>query len=67
MQSINRMPDYPDAFAGWNAVASYSVYLIGLGAILFFYVVYKTLTSNQNCPSNPWETTPENLLKANLL
>jgi len=53
-----RIPDYPDAFAGWNGVASYGSYLTVLGAIFFFYVVYKTLTSNNNCPRNPWETTP---------
>jgi len=53
-----RIPDYPDAFAGWNGVASYGSYLTVLGAIFFFYVVYKTLCSNHNCPRNPWETTP---------
>lgn len=53
-----RIPDYPDAFAGWNAVASYGSYLSVLGAIFFFYVVYKTLTGGQRCGRNPWETTP---------
>ena len=53
-----RIPDYPDAFAGWNAVASYGSYLTVLGAIFFFYVVYKTLTSNENCKKKPWQTTP---------
>lgn len=53
-----RIPDYPDAFAGWNAVASYGSYLSVLGAIFFFYVVYKTLTDGQRCGRNPWETTP---------
>ena len=40
-----RIPDYPDAFAGWNAVACYGSYLSALAALFFFYVVYKTLTS----------------------
>ncbi|RYX99777.1 MAG: hypothetical protein EOO34_00590 [Cyanobacteriota bacterium] len=53
-----RIPDYPDAFAGWNAVASYGSYLTVLGAIFFFYVVYKTLSSNHSCEKNPWQTTP---------
>jgi cytochrome c oxidase subunit 1 len=53
-----RIPDYPDAFAGWNAVASYGSYLSVLGAIFFFYVVYKTLTGGQRCGRNPWETAP---------
>lgn len=39
-----RIPDYPDAFSGWNAVASYGSYLSALSALFFFYVVYITLT-----------------------
>nr|QOZ41717.1 Cox1 [Prototheca wickerhamii] len=53
-----RIPDYPDAFAGWNAVASYGSYLSVISILFFFYVVYKTLTGNEVCPKNPWETTP---------
>ena len=41
-----RIPDYPDAFSGWNAVASYGSYLSALSAIFFFYVVYITLTES---------------------
>jgi len=51
-----RIPDYPDAFAGWNGVASYGSYVSVVGAILFFYVVYKTLTGNEKCAPNPWQT-----------
>ena len=51
-----RIPDYPDAFAGWNAVASYGSYLSALSALFFFYVVYATLVHGQRCPRNPWET-----------
>jgi cytochrome c oxidase subunit 1 len=53
-----RIPDYPDAFAGWNSIASYGSYLSVLGAIFFFYVVYKTLANTERCGRNPWETTP---------
>lgn len=42
-----RIPDYPDAFAGWNAIASLGSYLSALSAILFFYIVYETLTKGQ--------------------
>jgi cytochrome c oxidase subunit 1 len=41
-----RIPDYPDAYSGWNAVASYGSYLSALSALLFFYVVYITLTES---------------------
>lgn len=50
-----RIPDYPDAYAGWNAVASYGSYLSALAALFFFYVVYQTLVHGERCPRNPWE------------
>jgi len=43
-----RIPDYPDAYAGWNAVASYGSYLSMIGAILFFYIVYKALINSKS-------------------
>lgn len=51
-----RIPDYPDAFAGWNAIASYGSYISLVSVALFFYIVYDTLTRNQECPANPWES-----------
>ena len=54
-----RIPDYPDAFAGWNAIASYGSYLSVFGAVVFFYVVYKTLTSDVECPNAPWSDDTE--------
>jgi len=39
-----RIPDYPDAYAEWNAIASFGSYLSALSAILFLYIVYDTLT-----------------------
>jgi len=41
-----RIPDYPDAYAGWNSIASLGSYISAFSAILFFYIVYVTLTSN---------------------
>jgi len=49
-----RIPDYPDAFAGWNAVATYGSYLSLVSTLFFFYVVYATLTGNNVCDKNPW-------------
>jgi len=31
-----RIPDYPDAFAGWNAVASFGSYISAISALFFF-------------------------------
>ena len=49
-----RIPDYPDAFAGWNAVCSYGSYLSILASLFFFVVVIATLTSQEKCGANPW-------------
>ncbi len=49
-----RIPDYPDAFAGWNVVSSIGAY-IGFAAALFFvYVCWHTLTRGARAEANPW-------------
>jgi len=40
-----RIPDYPDAFAGWNAVASYGSYMNLFGTLLFFAIIALALTN----------------------
>ena len=40
-----RIPDYPDAYAGWNSLATYGSYISIFSSLLFFYIVYLTLTS----------------------
>jgi len=39
-----RIPDYPDAYAGWNAIASFGSQVSAVSAVIFLVVVYKTLT-----------------------
>ena len=34
-----RIPDYPDAFSGWNHVASVGSFVSFLSACFFFYIV----------------------------
>lgn len=41
-----RIPDYPDAYAPWNYVASFGSLLSGIATIIFLYVVYATFTNN---------------------
>jgi len=41
-----RVPDYPDAFAGWNAIASFGSYVSAISVVFFFYIVYVTLTTD---------------------
>ena len=38
-----RIPDFPDAMSGWNAVSSFGSYISFFSAIFFFYIVYLTL------------------------
>ena len=43
-----RIPDYPDAYSGWNAVASYGSYLTALSTLFFFVVAYLALANQRN-------------------
>ncbi|MBI76236.1 MAG: cytochrome c oxidase subunit I [Rhodospirillaceae bacterium] len=49
-----RIPDYPDAYAGWNQISSYGSYLSAFGVFVFLYILYKTFTSGQKVAENPW-------------
>jgi len=35
-----RIPDYPDAYAGWNALASFGSILSAFASIFFFFIIY---------------------------
>jgi len=39
-----RIPDYPEAFYLWNLIASFGSNISALSALLFFYIIYDTLT-----------------------
>ncbi|KAL8464752.1 hypothetical protein ACS0TY_034309 [Phlomoides rotata] len=61
-----RIPDYPDAYAGWNALSSFGSYISVVGIFHFFMVVTITSSSGKNkrCAPSPWAveqnpTTPE--------
>lgn len=49
-----RIPDYPDAFIGWNQVISVGYILVSIGVVLFFYIVIKTLISGKKVGDNYW-------------
>jgi len=51
-----RIFDYPDAYAGWNAVASFGSYISALSAVYFFYVLYRTFAQSLKVQNNPWQT-----------
>jgi len=56
-----RIPDYPDAYAGWNMISSWGAYISALGGILFFVVLWRTLTSKETVPANQWGSGAETL------
>ncbi len=49
-----RIPDYPDAFAGWNKVSSIGSTISMAAAFFFLYIVWRTLKHGEKCPNNPW-------------
>jgi cytochrome c oxidase subunit 1 len=49
-----RIAEYPDAFAGWNYIASIGAF-ISFGSTLFFvFVVFHTLFAGKKAAANPW-------------
>jgi len=42
-----RIPDYPDAYAGFNAISSFGSYLSAISGVFFFYIVYVSLTEGK--------------------
>ncbi len=49
-----RVPDYPDAYAGWNMVSSIGSYISAFGAVLFLFIVWRTFTAGARVAENPW-------------
>jgi len=49
-----RYVDYPEAFHGWNQVASYGSYIGGFGALIFLYVIAEAFIRGRKCADNPW-------------
>jgi cytochrome c oxidase subunit 1 len=49
-----RIADYPDAFAGWNHVASYGSYISAAGTLVFVGMVIYTLMAGRRIGENPW-------------
>jgi len=50
-----RIPDFPDAFAGWNLVASFGAVLSFVSAFVFLHVLYKAFSTAEHF-DNPTDT-----------
>ena len=49
-----RVPDYPDAFAGWNYVSTVGALISFASALFFVFIIIYTLKYGKKCPDNPW-------------
>jgi cytochrome c oxidase subunit 1 len=49
-----RYPDYPDAFEGWNNVATTGYMIMAVGMVFFFVNVIWSLVAGKKAPANPW-------------
>jgi cytochrome c oxidase subunit 1 len=49
-----RIPDYPDAFEGWNTVSSVGSLISVAATVLFLYIVYDMLTAQPAAEGNAW-------------
>jgi cytochrome c oxidase subunit 1 len=49
-----RIPDYPDAFVGWNYVSSLGSYVFALGLVVFFYAMIDAFRRKESAGDNPW-------------
>jgi heme/copper-type cytochrome/quinol oxidase subunit 1 len=56
-----RIPDFPDAYSGWNDIASLGSFITLFSTFLFFYSVYITLSSGQRASSAVWKTMPASI------
>jgi cytochrome c oxidase subunit 1 len=50
-----RIPDYPDAYWGWNYVSSIGALITAVGTLMFFYIVWYTYRSGKPVTvANQW-------------
>lgn len=50
-----RIPDYPDAFSGWNLVSSFGSLISIVSTLLFVYIIYDMLARREfNVANNYW-------------
>lgn len=56
-----RIPDYPDAYSGWNYVSSIGAFLSAFAALFFFFVILKAFWNKNKAPGNPWGDSADTL------
>ena len=53
-----RIPDYPDAFVGWNYISSMGSIISVIATCLFIYIIFEAFTAqaetDNEVKNNPW-------------
>ena len=49
-----RIPDYPDAFSGWNTISSFGSIISVISTILFGYIIYDIFVNQPAASNNLW-------------
>ena len=49
-----RVPDYPEAYRGWNVVASFGSMISAFSTLFFLYLFWRTLKVGKRVGANPW-------------
>jgi cytochrome c oxidase subunit 1 len=49
-----RVPDYPDAYAYWNHIASTGYAIMAIGMVFFLVNMVYSLLAGKKAPDNPW-------------
>jgi len=49
-----RIPDYPDAYAYWNDIASYGYLIMAASMAVFFVNLFLSLAAGRKAADNPW-------------
>ena len=49
-----RYPDYPEAFAYWNGIASHGYEIMAAGMLIFFVNLIWSLAAGKKAEGNPW-------------
>jgi len=49
-----RIPDYPDAFAGWNLISSFGSIISVVATAIFLYIIWDQFVNGKAVANNPW-------------